>query len=83
MGSFQPLLGLSAGGNPRPAWRWKRYERWGKVVDYLHKKLPELNMVLLGTEADDPVDRDFVIDLGRPAEYELAARGVPGEHGIV
>ena len=69
----RPLLGLSTGGNPRPVWRLKRYKRWEAVVDYLHEKLPELNMVLVGTEADDPIDRDFVIDLRGKTPFREAA----------
>jgi hypothetical protein len=59
----RPLLGISTGGHPRPYWRRKRYQMWGKVVDYLHEKLPDLSMVLVGTKEDDPIERDFVMDL--------------------
>lgn len=74
----RPLLGLSTGGNPRPVWRWKRYERWDEVVDYLHEKLPELNMVLLGTEEDDQIDRDFVIDFRGKTSFREAAGVIRG-----
>jgi ADP-heptose:LPS heptosyltransferase len=55
-------LGISTGGNSRPVWRWKRYQRWAEIVDYLHKKVPLMNIALLGVDADDPINRPFVVD---------------------
>lgn len=56
-------IAICTGGNPRAAWRRKRYPHWEAVADYIHERLPDLTIYLVGSYGDDPIDRKFVTDI--------------------
>jgi len=69
-----PVVGLSAGSNPKPLWKRKRYKSWEAVVDFVLEQTPEVRFAQFGADCDDTIEHEAVMDMRHVPIRECAGR---------
>lgn len=68
-----PMIGIVAGANARPIWRFKRYPHYRDVVAHILESHPYVQFFQVGVKTDNRVDHPRVLDLRDKGTIRKAA----------